>query len=81
MRLRVLYFASARDAAGRKDESFEMDGSPTVAQLAGVIQTKHPELKAVEKSTRYSVNLEIVENNAALRDGDEVGVLPAVAGG
>ncbi len=81
MDLKVIYFASARDAAGKREERVSVDGVSTLKELADKIQGLHPGLMAQRKSTRYAVNLEIVDEDAVLNDGDEVGVLPAVTGG
>ncbi len=81
MHLKVIYFASARDAAGKKEEQVSVNGTSTLKELTDKIQRLHPGLAAIQKSTRYAVNLEIVEGDALLHDGDEIGVLPAVTGG
>ncbi|HZW85331.1 MAG TPA: MoaD/ThiS family protein [Nitrososphaerales archaeon] len=81
MRVRVVYFASARDASGKSREQVSIEGSPRIEDLAGRLQRLHPGLGKLHKSIRYSVNLEIVEANHQLREGDEIGVLPAVTGG
>jgi molybdopterin converting factor small subunit len=81
LRLTVLYFASARDAAGRGSEPVSVDEASTVNDLASRLQELHPKLKPMGTSTRYAVNRELVDGGTALHDGDEVGVLPAVTGG
>lgn len=81
MRLKVVYFASARDASGKSRELVSIDGSPRIDDLAGRLQSMHPALGRLHKSIRYSVNLEIVDADHQLQEGDEVGVLPAVTGG
>jgi molybdopterin converting factor subunit 1 len=81
VRLKVLYFASARDAAGKGSEQVSISGDPTVNDLADMLENLHPKLKPMGASTRYAVNRELVEGGAALHEGDEVGVLPAVTGG
>jgi molybdopterin converting factor subunit 1 len=81
MDFKVIYFASARDAAGRREERVSVAGAPTLEALADKIQRLHPGLAGIQKSTRYAVNLEIVNGDTVLHDGDEVGVLPAVTGG
>jgi sulfur-carrier protein len=79
--LKVIYFASARDSAGKREERVSVDGTPTLEELASKILRLHPGLAGIQKSTRYAVNLEIVNGDTVLHDGDEVGVLPAVTGG
>jgi len=81
MRLKILYFASARDIAGKKEEFVSIDDAKTVRELAKKLQAMHQGLKALEKTTRYTINFEIVGGDAILHEGDEVGVLPAVTGG
>jgi len=81
MRLKILYFASARDIAGKKGELLSVDGETTIKELAVRLEDMHPGLKSLRKAVRYAVNLEVVEGDIALQDGDEVGVLPAVTGG
>jgi molybdopterin synthase sulfur carrier subunit len=81
LRLKVLYFASARDAVGKKGEQLSVEGVSTMKELADRLQDMHPGLKTLERSTRYAVNLEIVDGDIVLHEGDEVGVLPAVTGG
>lgn len=79
--MKVLYFASARDAAGLSQEVLKLSGRTTVSELLVVMTSKHPSLSTLAKSTRISVNRVLVDWDAILEDGDEVGVLPPVAGG
>ncbi len=81
MKVRVLYFAAARDLASVESERVPLKERASVGDLAGEIVRLHPSLKALERSVRFSVNFEVAERDAPLRDGDEVGVLPPVAGG
>ena len=80
MHLKILYFASARDIVGKRRELLSVDDARTVGELVERLQDIHPGLRGL-KSTRYAVNLEIVDGGAVLHEGDEVGVLPAVTGG
>ena len=80
-RVKVLYFAGARDAAGMPKESFELAGPTTASELLAEVARRHPRLAPLLRSLRVSVNLEVVAPEARLSDGDEVGILPPVAGG
>lgn len=77
----VLFFASARDAAGRSSEVVQLTGPATASDLLEKVVSDHPRLAAVVRSVRLSVNCELVAGDAKLKDGDEVGILPPVAGG
>jgi len=81
MIVRVLYFAAAQDLTSRKSEQMELARESTLGSLAAEILRAHPALKLLRGSIRFSVNLEVVDEDTALREGDEVGVLPPVAGG
>jgi molybdopterin converting factor subunit 1 len=79
--VKVRYFASARGLAQRDSETVSISKGSTVGALVEEIAKLHPRLGSLGRSTRYSVNLEVVDGGETLRDGDEVGVLPPVAGG
>jgi len=81
IRVRVLYFAHARDAAGRSSESVTVEDGATAGGLLDSLVKAHQGLGPLKSSIRLSVNQQIVKAGARLRDGDEVAVLPPVAGG
>ena len=53
----------------------------SIGDLASEMLLRHPALKEIEPTIRYSLNLEIAVSSARLHEGDEVAVLPPVAGG
>jgi molybdopterin converting factor subunit 1 len=79
--VKVLYFAAARDATSRKGEELEVEEGATVSRLAAEILRAHPSMKPLRSAVRFSVNLEVAGEDTKLKEGDEVGVLPPVAGG
>jgi len=81
VRVRVLYFAVARDLASVSGESVLLPDGATVRGLLEEVMRLHPNLKKIQRSIRFSVNFEVVDRGDALHNGDEVGVLPPVAGG
>jgi molybdopterin converting factor small subunit len=77
----VLFFASAREAAGARSAPFGFAGR-TVAQLAGaLVATYGPDLERVLRTCAIWVNGEQVPSSYVLCAGDEVAVLPPVSGG
>jgi molybdopterin converting factor small subunit len=77
----VLFFASAREAAGTASTSFGAGGR-TVAQLAGeLVATYGRDLERVLSSCAIWVNGEAAPPSHVLCAGDEVAVLPPVSGG
>ena len=67
--------------AGRKDESVELAGGKTVGDLTEEVARLHPPLREILRTSRFSVNLELVGGEKPLHESDVVGVLPPVAGG
>ncbi len=81
MRVKVLYFASAQGLAKVKREEMRLEEGSTLKEAASEMLRLHPSLKSIEPTLRYSVNFVISDGSAKLDDGDEVAVLPPVAGG
>jgi molybdopterin synthase catalytic subunit len=81
MRIQVLYFAAARERAGRDADTLELPDGATVAVLARELSARHPPLGALLPRLRFAVNEEFADEARALADGDEVALIPPVAGG
>ena len=82
MRARVRYFAAARELAGVDAEEVEIDdATPHASALLAAIGERHPALRAHIGRMRIAVNGELAPGDSMLADGDEVVILPPVAGG
>jgi len=79
--VKVLYFASAQGLTNLRSECMRVKENSSVKDLAAEIRRFHPDLKSIEPTIRYSVNFELADGDSPLCDGDEVAVLPPVAGG
>jgi molybdopterin converting factor subunit 1 len=80
MRVSVLYFAVARERAGMGQELVELPAGARLRQLQLAVAERHPGLQALIPRVRWAVAQEFVED-AELREGDEVALIPPVAGG
>jgi molybdopterin synthase catalytic subunit len=78
--VQVLYFAGARDAAGTDRETLASPPA-TVGALRRALADAHPGLARVLARSRIAVDQEFADDDAPLRDGAEVAVVPPVAGG
>ena len=81
IRVKMIYFAQAREAAGTKGEEFSLDGKSNVKAAMSKAIEAHPKLRPLEKAIKVAVNEEISQEDAPLKDGDRVALLPPVVGG
>ena len=80
-RLRILYFAQAREAAGARSEEIIVDGTPSVRLVVEEAIRLHPPLGKLRGGMRVAVNEEVVSDEETVRDGDRVALIPPVVGG
>jgi molybdopterin synthase catalytic subunit len=82
MKLRIVYFAAARELAECAQQEVELTRSECDVQaLCAWLSDNKPRLAPYLPRMRFALNGEIADAHAALHDGDEVTVLPPVAGG
>ena len=81
MRLRLKLFASFREAVGARDLQWEIDDGATVQALLESLVDRYPDLGKALDQGMVALNHEYVSHDAALSDGDEVGLIPPVSGG
>lgn len=84
MRVRLLLFASAREAAGRARDDFDLDDAATVGGLLAAARARYgDEFGRVLATARVWCNGDELAAGmgSPLTDGDEVAVLPPVSGG
>ncbi|HET7451724.1 MAG TPA: molybdopterin converting factor subunit 1 [Thermoanaerobaculia bacterium] len=81
MRVRLLYFASFRDAVGVDEETRQVDEGTTVAALWESLRVGVPHFARYASMPAAAVNCEYVPAGRPLADGDEVAFLPPIAGG
>jgi molybdopterin converting factor subunit 1 len=78
----VQYFAAARELCGKQSERVPLPQSPTtVRAFLLVLGARHAGLAPTLARMRLAVNGEIARDEDAIAAGDEVAVLPPVAGG
>jgi molybdopterin synthase catalytic subunit len=81
VRVEILYFASAREAAGLPSETLEAREGATVADVKALVAARHPALAAAWATTRVAVGTRFASDGDALADGDRVALIPPVGGG
>ena len=81
MQVTVKFFGSLREEAGAKEFALELPPGSTLAQLRGSLAERYPALERFGDRIAAAVNFELAEADHVLSDGDEVALLPPVAGG
>jgi len=78
----VLTFAGARDVVGASSLEVELPASPcTARQLMDAICGLYPALTPHRPQIKLAVNGEYADAEAPVEAGDEVALIPPVAGG
>jgi molybdopterin synthase catalytic subunit len=81
MKIGVLFFGVLKDLAGRAGETVDLPEGARVRDLLVHFARGTPRLEAMLPALAISVNREYAEMDRALREGDEVALLPPVSGG
>jgi molybdopterin synthase catalytic subunit len=84
MRVRVLFFAASREAAGTAQQEVELPEAATTETLVAALIAAHPRLAGIMGSSVLALNQEYVARGQAppaLREGDEVAIIPPLSGG
>jgi molybdopterin synthase catalytic subunit len=81
VRVTVKLFGSAREESGAKELSLELAEGARVAELRARLARELPAVGRLGLRLRVARNLELVGEDAALAEGDELALLPPVSGG
>lgn len=80
IRVTVRFFARFRELVGRSEQTVEMPAGGSVADLVERLRDSEG-LRDLPERPAVAVNLEYAEHDQPLRHGDEVALIPPVAGG
>jgi len=81
MRVTILYLGGSRVQAGCAEQQLELADRATIADVADQVCRLHPSLAPLLDSCRWAQNFELATPTQPLADGDEIALLPPVAGG
>lgn len=79
--VRLLAFAGARDVLGAAELTVVLEAPCTAGQFLDDLCARHPGLVPYKKSLRLAVNSSYAGWSDAVSPGDEVALIPPVAGG
>ena len=81
MRIQVLYFAVLRERLRREEEQLELAEGTTVGGLLDELARRHPPVESLRRHLQVARNRATARGHELLTDGDEVALIPPVAGG
>ncbi|MDP6156660.1 MAG: MoaD/ThiS family protein [Candidatus Thermoplasmatota archaeon] len=81
MKIKVKFFASLRRIVGLDELEMEFNEGTKIDQVVESLKTDFPELEKPMKFTVISLNHKYARGERILEDGDELTLLPPIAGG
>jgi molybdopterin synthase catalytic subunit len=81
LNITVLFFAQARERAGRARVTLELPSGSRVRDALDAIERAHPELAVLRPHLAIAVDQSLAEPDTALVEGAELALLPPVSGG
>ena len=85
MRIRVLFFASCREAANCDSYDITIDDSDSndfdTNMLLSTLRKDIPAIEVILDNISLAVNKSYVRGVVKLNDGDEIALLPPISGG
>lgn len=82
IKVNVLFLGPARDFARRDAIEVRLNGeNPTLSDILRAIRDTCPELGGLPSTWRWAVNQAFASDDAPIRDGDEIAIIPPVSGG
>ena len=81
MKVRALFFASYRDIAGADAVEVELPAAASAADLIASLRGRGGAWGSIPTAPVVAVNLGYAPLSTRLADGDEVALIPPVAGG
>jgi molybdopterin converting factor small subunit len=79
--VRVRFFARYAELVGRAETDVSLPLPATVEDVLARVRAAFPGARALPERPLTAVNLKHVKLDARVQDGDEVAVLPPIAGG
>lgn len=81
MRINVLFFAVFRQRLGTDEQPLELNEGATVADAVRALEEQHEVVRDLRGRYRTAVNQDMVDESHVLTEGDELVLIPPVAGG
>ncbi|CAL9768522.1 unnamed protein product [Musa acuminata subsp. burmannicoides] len=81
IKIKVLFFARARDLTGSTELCLEMPDGSTARDCMNKLLIEFPNLREIYNSMVLALNEEYVPESTVLRNKDELAIIPPISGG
>lgn len=81
MRVTVKLFALIREKAGTDSLALDLPDGADLSQVLEAMRHQQPGLEPYLDNLRFSLDMDFVEADTTLHEGDEVVLIPPVSGG
>ncbi len=81
MKVRAEFFSRLREIVGTASLEVSLPSNARVSELVAKLCNDYPRLRDFEKSMLFGIDVEFVDRDYPLRDGDVIAIMPPVQGG
>lgn len=81
IQITVKLFAIFQEVLATDELQINLESGTSVSKIFDRLVSQHPHLEKWRSLTRYAVNLNFVDPQTILKNGDEVALIPPVSGG
>ncbi len=81
MEIRTLFFASYKELLGTGELQVDLPEGATVSDLVSALRSRGGAFAVLPAEPAVAVNMTYTDQTSLLRPGDEVALIPPVAGG